>query len=445
MTMTQAHTPGRSPAAQALIDKARELEAERDALREQVASLTAQCEALQRAQIQAPHEPAATDAPQSQEAELTRLRMRIEELVRQQEIAGQSGVEGVDAALGATLLEKLHAMEQAYESDGERLSALRRARESFERTLGNPGANGTPQAARGGAGHAEAPTESTPGGREPARRAASTARAGRGADTRGADTQSAEPVPTGIVLEPGEELTVVQVEDHAPLREALQAVVDGCACARYAALDDIALDATGSPHLLAVNLLARETDPLAAICDARWRQREPHTFIYFAAGARGVIAGLAEFFPYPLEPNDCVTRLLERRGGTQRLLMVSDKIDSMNEIRAVLNRVDCSTSLALDGRQGFSLAGMVKPDAVFIDLTMPRGEGLRLVHRLRSHPETAAIAMIFALGEPYDAERFQFDAARVLGDSHLSGQALSEAFASVLGDIRMAEQQRETA
>jgi CheY-like chemotaxis protein len=107
----------------------------------------------------------------------------------------------------------------------------------------------------------------------------------------------------------------------------------------------------------------------------------------------------------------------------------------MNEIRTVLNRVKCSTSLALDGRQAFDLVGMVKPDAILIDLTLPRAEGLRLINRLRADPKTAAIAIIFALGEPLDLDRFRTDATRVLADCRLAPEELNGALGHVLSDV----------
>jgi CheY-like chemotaxis protein len=202
----------------------------------------------------------------------------------------------------------------------------------------------------------------------------------------------------------------------------------------------------GGQQLLAVNLLARDVDPVALICAPHWKHGEPRAFTYLAAGARGVVAGLVDFLPFPLEPDACATRLLERPGGTQRLLMVSDKIEPMNEIRAVLNRVKCSTSLALDGRQAFDLVGMVKPDVILVDLTLPRAEGLRLVSRLRADEKTASIGLVFALGEAFDAGRFRADATRVLGDCRLTPDELSAALENVLAEVQAhAGELRETA
>ncbi|MFN8642427.1 MAG: response regulator [Candidatus Binatia bacterium] len=233
---------------------------------------------------------------------------------------------------------------------------------------------------------------------------------------------------------PDEPRLIVHIEDHAGLREVVQAEVERCAALRYATFAECGAEVPGLAPLLAVNLLAKDCDPMEAICDARWGLHEPRAFTYLAAGSRGVIAGLTEFIPHPFSPDDCATRLLERPGGTQRLLMVSDKIEVMNEIRAVLNRVKCSTSVALDGRQAYDLVSMVKPDAILIDLTLPRAEGIRLVNRLRSDAKTAAIPIIFALGEALDLARFRADATRVLADCRFAPADLSAGLARVLAD-----------
>jgi CheY-like chemotaxis protein len=228
---------------------------------------------------------------------------------------------------------------------------------------------------------------------------------------------------------------VIHIEDQAPLREAVRVEVERCGGLQYTALGECSAEVPGVEPLLAVNLLARDCDPMEAICDARWGLHEPRAFTYLAAGSRGVIAGFTDIIPHPFSPDDCATRLLERPGGTQRLLMVSDKIEVMNEIRAVLNRVKCSTSVALDGRQAFDLVGMVKPDAILIDLTLPRAEGIRLVNRLRSDAKTVAIPIIFAFGEALDMDRFRADASRVLADCRFAPQDLSTEMARVLASL----------
>jgi CheY-like chemotaxis protein len=419
--------------ASAWQDRAVAAMAERDALQLRADELAAQCDALQVAPDEAPPGRPAGEPQEDPDARLTSLRQQIEALAGPPAHAVEP--DGQDTGhLRGELLARLRAIEQACDTgdDGEAPQSSRAFRRELHPRETNGSQAAADQAPRAAGEHTGlfARGRRRPGYGGPTKRVQSEG----SADTGGDEAPSAR-----IVLEPGDELTVVHVEHSPPLRDALRTAVDGCACARYAALHDVAPGSEGSTHLLAVNLLAHDADPLATICDPRWRLSEPSAFVYLAAGKRGVIAGLVDFFPYPLVPDDCVTRLLERPGRMQRLLMVSDKIDAMNEIRTVLNRVDCSTSLALDGRQGLNLAGMVKPDAIFIDLTLPRGESLRLVHRLRSNPDTAAIALIFALAEPLDVDRFRADAGRALGDCSLSDAGLSEAFAQVLGEVRVAE------
>ncbi len=241
--------------------------------------------------------------------------------------------------------------------------------------------------------------------------------------------------PTGIELKPGEALTVVHVEDQASLHDLARTQVEGCALARYAKLADLPRGAGGGAHLLAVNLLARDLDPFAVVCDPRWQLAEPRAFAYLAAGPRGLIVGLTDFFPFPLEPDECATRLLNRPGGTQRLLMVSDEIESMNEIGGVLGRIRCSASLALDGRQAWDLIGPVKPDVILVDLNLPRADGIRLISRLRSNPATAAMPVVLASSKKFDAARFRTEAASALRDSRLSPEDLAAAFGRVLAEV----------
>jgi CheY-like chemotaxis protein len=383
-----------------------------------------------------------------QAGDVQRLQLRIEELENQQNDAAQRHSQAVSLYMLELnqrsdavhqrdleiqkLVEQMQALEEACEGGAEQLAALRRERDAFEEELQERADAISAEPAPASLHLASA--ESAPAPRpsaEPARRPGGV----RPPPTQ-AGIQNEERAGC-IILAPGEELTVVHLEDHGPLRDTLRAAVDRYPYARYAALADAGVSADSGPHLLAVNLLAREVDPTAVICDPRWRLREPRALTYLAAGARGVVVGLVDFVPYPIEPDECATRLLERPGGTQRLLMVSDKIEVMNEIRAVLNRVRCSTSLALDGRQAFDLVGMVKPDAILIDLTLPRGEGLRLINRLRADPKTAGIGLVLALAEPFDATRFRADAARVLADCRFAPEDLCGALGQVLNEVQI--------
>jgi chromosome segregation ATPase len=420
------------------------VEAERDALRSEAGSLADRLEALAQECEALRQRAGQAEDGDRQAVEVGRLRLRIEELERQQADAAERHSQAVglymlelnqrsdtlqqrDIEL-QKLTEQMRLLEQACEDGTQQLAALRRTREAVEPhapVIAGPAGRSDERSwsmlapADDGAGDDSSRSAARPKAGDASRKASGPM------DERAA----------AIVLAPGEWLTIVHVEEQPALREAVRVEVERCACARYLTIAEHA-DGDGGQHLLAINLLARDLDPLETICDPRWNHGDPRAFIYLAAGARGVIAGLVDFLPYPIEPDACAARLLERPGGTQRVLMVSDKIEAMNEIRAVLNRVKCSTSLALDGRQAFDLVGMVKPDVVLVDLTLPRGEGLRLVSRLRSDAKTAGIGLVFALGEPFDAGRFRSEAARAVGDCRIASEDLTRALAQVLSEVQ---------
>ncbi len=438
-------------------------EHERGELRAQVGSLCALRDALQEERELLRRKLAGAEDAERQKSDMARLQTRLEELERQQGDATQRHSQAVSLYMTELnqrsdalhqreieierLQEQLRLIGEAVEDGAEELTGVRRERDLLElqvrdletarprprageglRLTGDPVAVAPPVEAAQVDLPPAAP--SRPEVPRPMRSEAS-------GDLRLVEKASARRPPAAAT---SREEVVVHVEDDAPLRAAVRAAVEGAGGHRYMALAQGDEPPADVMPFLAVNLLARDLDPLAAILDPRWGHLDPRAFTYLAAGTRGLIAGMVDFIPYPCEPDACATRLLERPGGTQRLLMVSDKIEVMNEIRAVLNRVRCSTSLALDGRQAFDLVGMVKPDAVLIDLTLPRGEGLRLVNRLRSDPKTAGLSIIFALGEPLDLGRFRADATRVLGECRFSADDLTGSLARALTELELQEE-----
>ena len=215
-------------------------------------------------------------------------------------------------------------------------------------------------------------------------------------------------------------LTVVHLEDRPEYREALKEVVSQFPRMHYIAVQQPPPAPPGGPCLLVANLLVAGTDPFAAILAAeKWGLSEPAAFTYCADGGRGVVLGTVDYLPEPFDPDACVSRLLGREEVVQRLLVVSDNVELMNDIRSAMARFKGSTSGALDGRQAFELASLVRPEYVLVDLALPRGEGFRLVARLRSDPKTAAIPLGFLWGRKIDASDLRSHAARVARDTAL--------------------------
>jgi len=230
-------------------------------------------------------------------------------------------------------------------------------------------------------------------------------------------------------------LTVVHLEDRPEYREALKSTVSQFPRMEHQATSKIPPAPPPGPSLLVVNLLVGGLDALAAIGAAdRWGLSDPTVFVYCADSGRGVVLGLVDYFPEPFDVDACATRLLERDSATQRLLVVSDNIELMNTIRSTMSRFHCSTSGALDARQAFELATLVRPDFALIDLALQRGEGLRLLARLRSDPKTAALPAAFLCGRKIDASDLRAYAARVARDTPLDVEEFKRATQQALTD-----------
>jgi CheY-like chemotaxis protein len=151
--------------------------------------------------------------------------------------------------------------------------------------------------------------------------------------------------------------------------------------------------------LLVVNLGREAATALAMLGEPqKWGLDRARAFTYCDTGG-GFILGMVDFFPHPFSVDTCAAQL-SRRGTLRRLLAVSDDVDATSSLREVLGRLGCSTATAFDARQATDLLPLIKPDVVLVDLSMPRGEGLRSVSRLGADPATAKVSVAMFWSRP---------------------------------------------
>jgi CheY-like chemotaxis protein len=236
----------------------------------------------------------------------------------------------------------------------------------------------------------------------------------------------AQPAP--VISAGSERVTIVHFEDQAPLQEAARNVVEKFPYARYyLAREPLNGNAT-SRTVLAINLVLDSVDPLAAMADATsWGVDSPCALAYCADGERGFLLGMTEFFPPPFEANLCVTRLLERPSPAQRLLVVSDAVEATSELRSILTRLGCATSVAFDAKQGLNLVPMVRPDMVLVDLNLPKGDAFRVLSRMRADAANTNVAFALMWRQPIPQEELRGHLARTARDLPFSGDLLRKA------------------
>jgi diguanylate cyclase (GGDEF)-like protein/PAS domain S-box-containing protein len=86
------------------------------------------------------------------------------------------------------------------------------------------------------------------------------------------------------------------------------------------------------------------------------------------------------------------------------ILIVDDAPDNLAPLRTMMQGQGYQTFVATSGDRALEIAQRVKPDLVLLDIVMPGMDGLETCRRLKAHPATARIPVIFmsARGETED-------------------------------------------
>lgn len=86
------------------------------------------------------------------------------------------------------------------------------------------------------------------------------------------------------------------------------------------------------------------------------------------------------------------------------ILLVDDAPDNLGALRTMMMRQGYQTFVATSGDRALDIAQRIRPDLVLLDVVMPGIDGLETCRRLKAHPATAHIPVIFmsARGETAD-------------------------------------------
>ncbi len=237
----------------------------------------------------------------------------------------------------------------------------------------------------------------------------------------------------GASIEPVGPITLIHIDETKDMREALRSLVTQVPGSRYLNTMDIDRLKTTGTTVLAVNLLNRVHDPLAAIRGAI-NTENMLVFAYCADAQFGFSFGDVTFFAPPLDPEQCISWLSNKRGGSvQRMLAASNNVEMTSSLRSALAKVRCSASVALDMRQVTDLVPMINPEAVLIDLALPRAEGLRLISRIRNDNKTHNLPLGVVLPDKAGLAEFRQHAPRAARESSLSAAQLAQSLAKRLG------------
>jgi len=89
----------------------------------------------------------------------------------------------------------------------------------------------------------------------------------------------------------------------------------------------------------------------------------------------------------------------------RRVLVVDDNRDSAQSLAALLETLGCQVALAYDGEEALRRGREFQPEAVLLDLGMPRLNGFEACERMRSEAWGAGICIVAVTGWGHEEDR----------------------------------------
>ena len=96
--------------------------------------------------------------------------------------------------------------------------------------------------------------------------------------------------------------------------------------------------------------------------------------------------------------------------GPVNLLLIEDEVDVADVLATAFRDDGHKTVIAYTGEEGLTLLGRERPDAVLLDIRLPKMNGIEVLRRIRSIDQALPVIIITGLATPSEIEE-----ARELG------------------------------
>lgn len=107
--------------------------------------------------------------------------------------------------------------------------------------------------------------------------------------------------------------------------------------------------------------------------------------------------------PVPLPPS--APKNLPTAGRALRILVVDDNVDSAESLAMLLQTVGHEVQMAHDGPTGLTAALGFRPEAVLLDIGLPKMDGYEVARRMRLAPQLATTPLIALTGYGQESDR----------------------------------------
>jgi DNA-binding response OmpR family regulator len=130
--------------------------------------------------------------------------------------------------------------------------------------------------------------------------------------------------------------------------------------------------------------------------------------------------------------------------GRNRILVVDDDRDVVRGTRLRVGAAGYDTLVAFDGEEGVAMAVDRHPDAILLDIRMPRKNGLMALAELRAHQQTKNIPIVMLSACLLDQQASLDAGARFFLAKPYQARKLLEALESALDERAAARPPRSS-
>ena len=116
----------------------------------------------------------------------------------------------------------------------------------------------------------------------------------------------------------------------------------------------------------------------------------------------------------------------------RRILLVDDDENLLRAAHLRLSHAGFETEFAMDGRAGVEQVQRHKPDAIVLDVKMPRTDGLTALAELQSDADTMSIPVVMVSASVRDQQRALEAGARYFLSKPYDGKVLLATIEKVL-------------
>lgn len=101
-----------------------------------------------------------------------------------------------------------------------------------------------------------------------------------------------------------------------------------------------------------------------------------------------------------------------RKIRNKKILIVDDEPDFVKMIKTRLEANDYKVAVAFDGEEGLKKAQEEIPDAILLDIMMPKKDGYTFLLDLKKDEATKSIPVIALTAKPKMEDMFKFEGAK---------------------------------